>query len=103
MLNTNDYFTYLEYERLLVCCSCRYCLQPHGIERHLRTEHKGIPLAVRKKLVNYTKALSLVDPVDIGIPNDPILAFECLDVTKGFMCLHCEALCGTEVSMIKYC
>ena len=100
MLNTSDYLIYLENERLLICGSCRYCLQSEGVERHLRRAHKSIPLAVRKELVNFAKGLLLRSVGDIIVPNTPILALEYLEVMNSFMYLKCEALYGTEVSII---
>ena len=103
MLNLNDYLFYLENQRLIVCKSCRYCLQPDGVERHLRTEHEAVPLVVRKELVKYVDGLELVSFVELVSPTDVIQAFECLKVTNGFMCLICDGLYGTEESMRVYC
>src|SRR4030095_530193 len=99
MSNASDYFTYLERERVLVCHSCRYCLQPDGIERYLRTEHKVIPLTIRKELVNYSKRLALLDAMQVVIPSDIIPAFECLEIKNGFSCMICDGLYGTIESM----
>ena len=72
MLNLNDYLFYLENQWLLVGKSCRYCLQPDGVERHLRIEHKAVPLVVRKEFVKYVDGLELVSSVELISPTDII-------------------------------
>ena len=38
----------------------------------------------------------------IVIPNEPIPAFDCLEIINGFICLTCKALYDTEVIMTRH-
>ena len=99
MVNHCDYFVYLEEQQLLVCRSCKDCLQQDGIEQHLRREHRTIPLSTRKELVTYGKNLMLVNPVDVRIYEHVIPAFQYLDIIEVFCCMICDALYGSIESM----
>src|SRR5436190_19082773 len=98
MSNTCDYFVYLKEEQLFVCRSCRYCLQPNEIERHLRREHQSIPLLIRKELVNYVKSLAVINPTEVTIPTHPIPALDSLEIINGFCCMICKVLYGVLAS-----
>ena len=102
MLNVHEYLIYLEEEELLVCRICRYCLRWNGIERHLRKEHKVIPLNIRNELVRYSQTLSIKNPADIVIPGNTVPAYEYLNIIDGYCCLICNALYGTLDSMRKH-
>ena len=99
MSNTCDYFVYLKEQQLLVCRSCKYCLQLHGIERHLRWEHQSIPLLVRKELVNYMKSLAVINSIEVIIPIHSIPALDVLEIINRFCCMICKVLYGVLASM----
>jgi Protein of unknown function (DUF3505). len=103
MLNVNDYIIYIEKYQVVLCRSCKYCLQPNGIFRHFQTEHKAVPMPIRKMLIDYTKGLELVAPAQVSIPNIMIPEIEGLNVMKGCVCKSCFYLCGTEHSMRGHC
>jgi hypothetical protein len=106
MVNVDDYFVYLWAWKVLVCRSCKYGLQKNGVKRHLLETHQAIPLIIRKALITYAQSLSLLPSAEVSIPSitESIPAFECLKLVEtGYRCTQCNALYGTEDSMIVHC
>ena len=102
-IDVSQYVLYLREQQTLVCRACEYCLQPNGIENHLRRKHSAIPLEVRKKLVSYAKGLMLRNPSEVVTPVAVVSAFDCLKITQGFRCLTCDSLYGTAGSINEHC
>lgn len=98
-MNVSEYLIYLQSEQLLICRTCRYCLQPKGVEQHLYREHKTIPLNTRNELVRYSQTLSVKNPTNVATPVNVVPAYEHLNITEGYCCLLCNALYGTLDSM----
>src|SRR6266516_6775375 len=84
MIDMSEYLLYLQEQQALVCRSCKYCLQPDGIEDHLHRKHLTIPLNVRRELVGYAKGLILRKASEIITRLTIISAFDCLTLTHGF-------------------
>ena len=91
-MDMSQYLTYLPTEQLLICRSCKYALQPNGVEKHLRDTHKAIPLKARQMLVVYSKNLLLCGPSIVTIPTEIVPRYHCLDLVNGFKCLTCGTL-----------
>ena len=70
------------------------------MERHLRTNHKAIPLTIRKELVDFIKGLTLISVGELVLPDIPVPTLEYLDIVDG---LSCEALYGMEHSIKWHC
>jgi len=102
MTDISEYLIFLPKEQVLVCGSCKYALSSEGVHRHFQRTHKAIPLQVRKKLVDYTKTLSLCSPNNVEIPTGISHGFDCLKLIKGFCCSTCGELCGTELCMKEH-
>jgi hypothetical protein len=51
MINTSEYLLYLQEQQALVCRSCKYCLQPNGVERYLQRNHLAISLKILSSIV----------------------------------------------------
>ena len=68
MIDISKYLLYLQEQQALICRSCKYCLQPNGIENHLQRKHSAIPLKVRKELVSYAESLILRNPSEVVTP-----------------------------------
>jgi hypothetical protein len=103
MTDATEYLLYLQEQEALICRSCKHCLQPDGIEDHLRRKHLTIPLDVRKELVSYAKGLILRTPSEVVAPVTVDLAFDGLKVIQGFRCSICQSLYGTLRSIEKHC
>jgi Orsellinic acid/F9775 biosynthesis cluster protein D len=106
MINHSDYFIYLEDWKVLVCRPCKYGLPKKGVERHLRNKHQAIPLTIRQALIVYARSLLLLPPSEIQTPRQGISipAFDCLELHEdGCYCTLCDAIYGTEGSMIIHC
>jgi len=105
-INHSDYFIYLEKWKVLVCRSCKHGLPKKGVERHLRAEHQVIPLNIRQTLNIYAQSLSLLPPSEVQAPRRDISipVFDCLELYQdGCYCTVCDAIYGTEGSMIIHC
>lgn len=103
MIDISKYLLYMQEEQALVCRSCKYCLQPNGIEDHLQRKHLAIPLKVRKELMIYTESLILRNPSEVIVPITVVPVFDCLKVTQGFRCSMCNSLYGILGSIKKHC
>ena len=103
MIDISKYFLYLQEEQALICRSCKYCLQPNGIENHLGRQHTAVALEVRKELVSYAESLTLRNPSEVIAPVTIVPVFDCLKVTQGFRCSMCNSLYGTPGSIKKHC
>jgi hypothetical protein len=103
MIDASKYLLYLREEQALTCRSCKYCLQPNGIENHLQREHLMVPLKVRKELVSYAESLVLRNPSEVITPVTIVPVYDCLKVTPGFRCSMCNSLYGTPGSIKKHC
>ena len=103
MIDANEYLIHLPEQQVLVCRSCKYCLQPDGVYQHLQRSHLTIPVKVRKELIEYTEDLTLRGPTKVITPTRSISAFECLKIIDGFQCSVCNTLCGTIGSVKKHC
>jgi Orsellinic acid/F9775 biosynthesis cluster protein D len=101
----NDYVTYNAEYRVLICRSHKYGITPDYILRHFRDHHKGIPLQTQETIVDYSKALDLAAPEDIGIPSEAVEPIKELCMTEGFQCGYdgCSELRGTYGSMKEHC
>ena len=99
----SQYLIYLCEYKLLVCRSCKHCLQSNGIPSHLVKKHKVIPLSTRKELIKYAQGLLLYDSKQVITLTSPLPAFECLEIINGFECLICNSLRGTLDSMKEHC
>src|SRR5215510_9147131 len=67
-MNPNEYLIYVSEYKVLICRSCEYCLQPGGLYRHFQSEHKEVPINIRKALVEYADSLNVVKPMDVRYP-----------------------------------
>jgi len=103
MTDESKYLVYLQDQQALVCHNCKHCLQPNGVEDHLRRKDKKIPLKIRQELVAYAGHLTLRNPSEVITPATIIPAFDCLEVIHGFRCLVCHALYGTPRSIKGHC
>ena len=65
----NAYVTYNAQYKVLICREHKYGIAPDYVLRHLRDYHKGVPLATRNAIVNYSKTLDLAVPENIIMPN----------------------------------
>src|SRR5579862_4902021 len=99
----NGYVIYNERYSALICLTCGYALNADGIENHLRRKHKDVPMSSRKRIQDWTDTLVIKGPKDIEIPDEEITAIEGLKVIDGFICLNCDALYGSTVSMVHHC
>lgn len=103
MIDESKYLQYLEEQQALVCRNCKHCLQPDGVEDHLRRKDGKIPLDIRKKLVSYAESLTLRNPSEVIMPTTIVPAFDSLEVIQGFRCSFCSVLYGTPNSIEKHC
>jgi hypothetical protein len=69
----------------------------------LREHHGDISLNSWQKLVEYADGLTLVNPSQTRIPDEPIPIIEGLTVINGFRCISCGALYPKDTSMETHC
>ncbi|KUJ14802.1 uncharacterized protein LY89DRAFT_122628 [Mollisia scopiformis] len=93
----------LEYNpayRILLCTSCKYAIQPSGIDRHLKEIHL-IKRSRRRPFTEYVSKLSLASPEEVF--QSPIQQFPIpgLPVLDGLRCEQtgCGHLCVSEKRM----
>jgi uncharacterized C2H2 Zn-finger protein len=103
MDDIHSYVVYSSELHALICRSCKYGLNPNGVDRHLRKWHKAIPLELRKRIVKWCDGLPAKPLSDVQIPMTEVNAIEGLKVTDGSMCLSCGSLFGTRLSMMRHC
>jgi Orsellinic acid/F9775 biosynthesis cluster protein D len=96
-----------EYDTLLcMLCMKTHCIPLHGITEHLREFHAdSLSKKQRGELVKYANSLKgrLMNPKDIRTPAREGGPVDGLYKIKGWECLECDKLLGTEDSMKKHC
>jgi hypothetical protein len=93
------YFTILSREQLLICNDCKSAVSSKAFRRHLSQFHKIIPGPIRRELSREVSTLILNDGIIDMIPIEPVKAFQCLDIIKGFHCTICFHCTGIEDSI----
>ena len=90
--------------QVVICRQHHYAINPTGIFRHFRDEHKGISVEIRKQLVEYVKGLNLLEPNQVNVPQDRI-QIDALSTYDGYICLYerCREARGTIGSIQKHC
>ena len=101
----NAYVTYNAQYKVLICREHKYGIAPDYVLRHLRDYHKGVPLATRNAIVNYSKTLDLAVPENIIVPVGIVHPIEGLTVVDGYQCTYhdCSELRGTDTSIKEHC
>jgi Orsellinic acid/F9775 biosynthesis cluster protein D len=103
MDDIHSYIIHSKELNALICRSCRYGLNPKGVNRHLRKWHKGVPLEVRKKIVEWCDGVTVNELMDVQTPTTEVNEIEGLKVVDGFMCRICNSLYGTPDSIEQHC
>jgi Orsellinic acid/F9775 biosynthesis cluster protein D len=103
MDDIHSYIIYSEEFSALICRSCGYGLNPNGVDRHIRKWHKGIPLDIRKRIVEWCDGQTVKHLSDIQTPTTEVDEIEGLKVVDGFMCETCNSLSGTPFSIQYHC
>ena len=101
----NAYVTYNTQYKVLICREHKYGIAPDYIQRHLREFHRGIPLATRNAIIDYSTTLDLAAPENIAMPVGTVDAIEGLSIVDGYQCLYydCSELRSTDVSIKEHC
>lgn len=86
----DSYVIYNPDYHVLICRIHQHAIKPSFIERHFREEHSSTDLETRQKIVSYAKALSLVEPNEIRIPQDTPLWIRQIKVEDGWKCSRCS-------------
>jgi hypothetical protein len=96
-----------EYGVLLcILCTKAHCVPLQGITQHLREFHAdSLSKKQRAELVKYANSLKgrLTNPKDVQTPAREGGAVDGLYKIKGWECLECDKLLGTEDSMKQHC
>lgn len=102
----NEYVDYNEKYAVLICRPCEAGIPPSDVKRHLREEHKSIPIKTRNAIVEWSSTLTLCEPEQVATPPEeegriPYLEF----IKKGFRCsfANCNTYRTTEVGIEKHC
>jgi len=103
MTDTSQYLSYLQEQQALACRSCKYCLQPNGVESHLQRKHSAVPLKIYKKLMNYAESLILRKSSKVVTPVIIVFIFDCLKIIERFCCLMCNYLYEILSNIKEYC
>jgi hypothetical protein len=95
---------YLPTYGVLLCTICTepHCLPPGSVGQHLRGCHRAIlNTKQRASLVKYADSLKdeLKRPGEVEPPARELGPVEGLHVMKGFECLRCGYVCGSEDTM----
>jgi len=101
----NEYVTYNEKYKVLICRQHKYAIAPDWILRHFQEFHKATPLATRQLIVDYSKTLELAIPDNVARQPPPAYAIDGLTVVGGFQCQYteCFQLRSTERSIKEHC
>jgi hypothetical protein len=81
----------------LICCSCKYAIQPSGIPRHLKEIHH-INRALKRRYIEHTSKFSLAEPESaLKLPIN-IFPVQLLPIQDVFLCLfeNCLHLCASS-------
>src|ERR1700727_528859 len=97
----NAYVTYNTQYKVLICREHKYGIAPDYIQRHLREFHRGIPLATRNAIIDYSTTLDLAAPGNIAMPIGTVDAIEGLRKSDGYISLYydCSTTRSTDVSV----
>jgi hypothetical protein len=104
-MSIQNYVTYLNQYKTLICRQCQYCIVPGGIQRHLKDFHQNIPLKTRQSIIEFSLQLELIEPNLLQIDKNINEHIDGLKVYEnGFRCLSsdCTFCCTTEHSMVKH-
>jgi len=101
----DSYITYNTEYKILICRQHKYAIPPDYVLRHFRQSHKGVPLAARQAIMDYSKTLDLATPENIAVPDDGVQAITGLFIVDGFQCVYddCQELRSTDISMKEHC
>ncbi|KAL4973594.1 hypothetical protein BDW66DRAFT_153636 [Aspergillus desertorum] len=93
-------FLYLPDHLVLLCVSCGYALQPHGIPRHLKEIHR-LHHSQRQAYLDYASQFPLAEPQNVILPDASQFPVPFLPVIDGLKCnvLGCGHLCATAKRM----
>ena len=98
-----DYILYNEEFEVLICLGCQYCVNPSGMERHLRSHHKGLSIGVRRALTEFAIKSNARTSQNTKVPTDEIDAIEGLRLMDGWACNECNQIRGTPTSIEHHC
>ena len=101
----NQYITYNEHYKVLICSQHEYALTPDWVLRHFQEFHKSIPFETRQLIVEHSKSLDLVSPENIATPIELVPCVDGLAIVHGFQCHYegCSELRSTERSIKEHC
>jgi hypothetical protein len=104
-MTMNQYVTYNEDYKVLICRQHKHAVPPDWILRHFRDMHQSVPLETREAIVEYSESLHLLAPNDVVIPTELSHSIQGLEIRQGYQCQYygCLELCSTENSMKKHC
>ena len=109
-MNTNiDISPYIHYNKkyaVLLCIHCKASIPPATVARHLREEHKYIPITTRDAIVEYASTLRLCGIGQVATPPEeegPIQYLELIE--KGYQCSieNCKLCLSTKLGIEKHC
>ena len=106
VLDISKYVHYNEKYAVLICRQCKTSIPSYDIGRHLREEHKSIPIETRNTIVEYASTLRLCDPEQVATPPEeegPICYLDIIE--KGYQCCfeNCQVHCSTLLGIEKHC
>ena len=86
-IDFSEYVHYNRKYRVLICRSCKAGIPPSYVERHLRDEHKYIPIKTRNAMVEWASTLRLREPEQVATAPEeegriPYLEF----IEKAYRC-----------------
>nr|POE49242.1 orsellinic acid/f9775 biosynthesis cluster protein [Quercus suber] len=86
--------------RVLLCVTCKYCVLPHALDRHLKCIH-GLNRARRAPHVDAAQKLQLANADEIPYPEPNGPPIPGLPTSRGFACCAkaCQHLCQTSKRM----
>jgi hypothetical protein len=97
-IDISEYVHHNEKYRVLICRQCKDGIPPSNVERHLRGDHKSIPIKTRNTIVEWASTLRLCEPSRVETPPEeegPIPYLELIE--KGYQCRveNCRAYRST--------
>jgi Orsellinic acid/F9775 biosynthesis cluster protein D len=101
----SQYFIYNVEYKILICREHQCGVTPNYVERHLRNEHRNIPLTTRQDILSSIHSLTLCIPEDIIGFTSVMSPVHGLEVVDGYKCqaLECAFLAGTVESIKHHC
>ncbi|KAL0764704.1 hypothetical protein CaCOL14_012794 [Colletotrichum acutatum] len=108
--DTIDPFVFNAEFSVALCKTCRYAVVSDEVMTHLRTQHRGIRVAERKRITDRIQSLHGIVRSQTDLqsfrypgPNTPPIAHLAVPKTDGIRCAECQYVCRQLQTIQSHC